>query len=1080
MGETDPVPTQQDSALPETFELLAAGFEDIHEIGRGGFGIVYRCRQPDLDRTVAVKILTAEPEGEDLERFLREQRAMGRLSGHPNVVAIHEVGTTASGRPYIVMDFHRRDSLHARIQKHGPLGWEAALRMAIKVAGALETAHRLGMLHRDVKPANILLTDYDEPQLTDFGIARVTGGFETGERRVAGSPAFTAPEVITGQPPSAAADVYGLGATLFCAITGHAAYERRSGESVVAQFLRIAREPLPDLHSGSIPDDLSEVIARAMNRDPASRIGTPAELGEQLRAVESRHGLVVDELPVPSASSIAGPPPIRARRDSIAEQPNTVPADLTSFVGRRADVAAVRQLLTNARLVTLTGIGGVGKTRLAFRVARDVRRAFPDGVGLVELASLKDPDLLPHTVIDALAIREQSARPSMTVLCDHLRERHSLIVIDNCEHLVEATAELVDQVLRAAPDVRIVATSRQALRIAGEHVYAVPPLPAPDPDEKIERGTATTFPSVALFADRSAAVVPGFAITPANEAAVIRLCHRLEGIPLAIELASVRLRVLTVDDLESRLDDRFQELREGSRNQPERHRTLQALIDWSNDLCTPAERTLWARASIFAGGFGIDALESVCTDGSLPPDAVLDTVAGLLDKSIFAREEQGRHVRFRMLETIRAYGHARLTASGDEPALRRRHRDWYLERVETAGVEWVGLLQQDWATSLQAEHANLRSALEYSVTQPGQARIALRMAAVPWFWIAMGHLAEGKLWLDRSLALDDEPSHERAWALSTGAYIAGCQGDVTEANVLLDEARDLAVRLDDRAAIAYVSHVLAVCQMMFGTDLAGATFLFAEALELYAETDVPSVYPDFLRIELATVLILAGEAENAAVLIDELIERFQAIGGRWQLSYALWERGLLRLLGGELDGAEADLRESIIIKRSFHDAMGLALALDVLAWTTAANGDAERAATLLGGMNKLWMAVGARLFGSQHLLAMRERYERMARTTIGNTEFDAAFERGSAHTIEETLAIALRESTRQEQEPHPAPALTRREREVAGLVAEGLSNKEIAARLVISLRTAEGHVENILTKLGFTSRTQIASWVLQQ
>ena len=763
-----------------------------------------------------------------------------------------------------------------------------------------------------------------------------------------------------------------------------------------------------------------------------------------------------------------------------AKSPSTVPADLTSFVGRRQDIAAVRQLFSTTRLVTLTGMGGVGKTRLALRVAREVRRAFPDGVSVVELASLKDPALLAHTVIDALAIREQSARAPMTVLCDFLRQRRMLLVLNSCEHVVNAAADLVDQVLRAAPDVAILATSRQALRIAGEHIYPVPPLPAPNPDDSVAPGTATQYPAIALFADRSAAVVPDFALTPDNETAVVRLCHRLEGIPLAIELAAVRLRVLTVDELANRLDDRFQLLREGNRNLPDRHQTLQALIDWSHDLCTPAEQTLWARASVFAGGFSIDALEAVCTDEALPKHTVLDTVAGLLDKSIFIREDHGTHIRFRMLETIRAYGQARLAESGDEPALGRRHRDWYLQLITTAGDEWAGPRQQEWASRLQLEHPNLRRALDYCLSEPGEARVGLRMASVPWFWLALGHLTEGKLWLDRALALDEQPSHQRAWALATAAYIAAFQGDEAEVTALSEEARNLAVQLDDPAALAYATHVLGLRHFL-STDLTGALSLFAEALEQYADTDVTAQYPDNLRVELATAHVLLGEADRAAEVFDELFERCEAAGERWQLSYALWGRAFLKLIHGKLDRAEADLCEAIKIKRFFHDTLGLALALDVLAWTTAAKGHAERAATLLGGTNTLWQTIGTQLFGSTHLIAQREQFETMARKRLGDAEFDAAFERGSALTEEETLALALREPAQPASDaPRSAPALTRREREVADLVAEGLSNKEIAARLVIALRTAEGHVENILTKLGFNTRTQIVSWVVQQ
>ncbi len=295
MGADDPLDTQRYPPSPAT-ELADVGFDAPEEIGRGGFGAVYRCTQADLDRTVAVKVLLVDLDEDDRARFFREQRAMGRLTGHPNIVNILQVGATDSGRPYIVMPYHPQDSLDARIRRDGPLPLDYVLRLGVKMAGAVESAHRLSILHRDVKPANILLTDYGEPELTDFGIAHVSGGFETSAGTVTGSPAYTAPEILGGDPPSPMTDVYGLGATLFSALTGHAAFERRSGEQIVAQFLRITTQSVPDLRVRGMADDVSAVIARAMSRAPDQRPATAADFGEELRQLQSDHGLPIDEM----------------------------------------------------------------------------------------------------------------------------------------------------------------------------------------------------------------------------------------------------------------------------------------------------------------------------------------------------------------------------------------------------------------------------------------------------------------------------------------------------------------------------------------------------------------------------------------------------------------------------------------------------------------------------------------------------------------------------------------------------------------------------------------------------------------
>ncbi len=439
MADIDPMVTQQDDRSHLVAELTAVGFEDLHEIGSGGFGVVFRGRQPELDRTVAIKLLTARPDPDNAERFLREQRAMGRLSGHPNIVTIYGVGTTDSGRPYIVMKYHRRNSLEVRIRTQGPLRWEDALEVGVKVAGALETAHRMGMLHRDVKPANILLTDYGEPQLTDFGIARVAGAFETTAGEVAGSPAFTAPEVLGGQAPTRSADVYGLGATLFCAITGHAVYERQRGESLVAQFLRITRGPVPDLYEEArLPDDLAEVIERAMNRDPASRIGTAAEFGEQLRAVAQFHGLSVGHIPMPEATDPADPAdsavptntttgdPGHRRRIGSARLSLPIPST------RLRPPTTSRPLVVRERLLQMLWSGGrrmltaiiappgFGKTTLAAQWARELAGT---GIHVAWLSVDTDDNelvwFLSHLVQSIRQVRPALARELDAALDEH-------------------------------------------------------------------------------------------------------------------------------------------------------------------------------------------------------------------------------------------------------------------------------------------------------------------------------------------------------------------------------------------------------------------------------------------------------------------------------------------------------------------------------------------------------------------------------------------------------------------------------------------------------------------------------------
>ncbi|NUS93207.1 MAG: protein kinase, partial [Nocardia sp.] len=484
MSGDDPVRTRRESSMTVATELDAVGFEEAAEVGRGGFGVVYRCVQEPLDRTVAVKLLTAESDEDNRARFAREQRAMGRLTGHPNIVTVLEEGITARGRPYLVTPFYPLGSLDTWIRDHGPLTAENVLQIGVKIAGALESAHRLGVVHRDVKPGNILLTDYGEPALTDFGIAHIAGGFRTAAGTVTGSPAFTAPEVLEGEPPTPSADVYGLGATMFCALTGHAAFERRSGEKMVTQFLRITTQPLPDLRDSGVAADVSDLVESAMYRDSRAR-PSAAALGEAIRELQVRHGYPVDDMALQDRPALEQPtdrPGIPAQRKPIGPgQTGNLPLELTSMVNRRSEVAEVKNLLANARMVTLTGTGGVGKTRLAMRVASQVGRDYADGVWLVDLTDVSDPAILVDVVAAAVGVRDEAGRPLLDVLVEQLCPRETLLVLDNCEQLVDAVAELDEALLQGCAGLRILATSREPLNIAGEAVLRVAPLKVPDP-----------------------------------------------------------------------------------------------------------------------------------------------------------------------------------------------------------------------------------------------------------------------------------------------------------------------------------------------------------------------------------------------------------------------------------------------------------------------------------------------------------------------------------------------------------------------------------------------------------------------
>ncbi|MET7475165.1 LuxR C-terminal-related transcriptional regulator [Streptomyces sp. NPDC005648] len=799
---------------------------------------------------------------------------------------------------------------------------------------------------------------------------------------------------------------------------------------------------------------------------------------------------------------------------SAPRRDRRLPVETTSFVDRRGEQAEGRELLARARLVTLTGPGGVGKTRLAARIAARVERGFPDGVRLVQLAGLHDPALVPVAAADALGLYDHSSRPPLAALVEQVRDRRLLLVLDNCEHLLQACADLAAALLRGTTGIRVLATSRHRLGLTEEHLMDVRPLPVPDPDGDLsvcprspDGGQTLTdaedYPALALFADRAAAVVPGFRLTDANRASVARLCRRLDGLPLAIELAAVRMRVLGVDELLERLDDRYRLLTAGSTAALPRHQTLRAAVDWSHELCTEQEQLVWARASVLAGGFDTATAEAVCADDEpsemgVPPAGgwgrvrsheVLEAVAGLVDKSVFGREQGPDGVRFRLLDTLRHYGLDRLRRlPGEEAAARRRQRDWMQRRATECERAWFGPGQPEIVARLRADQDNLRAALDHGLTTPGEALAALRLAGTLWFhWHACGAPREGRYWLERALTACPEPTRERARALWIAGLLAGSQEDLTSGRLRAEEARDLARSLGDEAEAAHAEYVIGVLRL-FDNDVLGALEHFRATV---ARGPVPGQHLSLHgldRVELACALSFLGRPEEAVAVCAETRRLCEEHGEEWVLSYVLRMLALAHSVRGDWDGAESHARDALRRKLAVRDVIGIGLTLDLLAQTAARRGAHERAAVLLGGADRVWADVDRDRWGSEELGATRRDSETRARRAVGAAAFERAYARGGALGLDGTVGYAVddtpdtgrRPAGRRESPRTPGIHLTRRESEVAQLVAQGLANQQIADRLVIARRTAEGHVERILGKLGFSNRSQIAAWVAAQ
>jgi predicted ATPase/DNA-binding CsgD family transcriptional regulator len=762
---------------------------------------------------------------------------------------------------------------------------------------------------------------------------------------------------------------------------------------------------------------------------------------------------------------------------------------VSSFVGRRAEVAEVRRRLGESRLVTLTGAGGVGKTRLAVEVAGASRRAFDGGVTLVDLSAVRDGGQVPQAVADALDLVDPSTRPPLDKVADHLAGRRALLVLDNCEHVHQASAAFAVELLGRVRDVRVLATSRRSLGVDGEHLFPVPPLSLPDPDllpELPDPESLVRYDAVRLLVDRARALLPDFALTAGNRLAAARLCAALDGIPLAIELAAARLRVLSLEHLAERLggpaDERFTLLTTGSALARSRQQTLRGLVDWSHGLCTDGERSLWARLSVFVGGFDLDAATAVCGGDGQAPAEILDLLDRLVAQSIVIADPGVWRTRFRLLETIREYGWQRLAEAGGTGRLRARHRDHYLRLARATHDRWCGPDQAAQLALLREEQGNLRAALEFSAGDPGDpgdpegATATLDLVvALRNHWTVGGFLAEGRYWLDRALDVPDDPPGRRLPALGVAAVVALQQGDTGAARRRLAECDRLAASIGSPTTAAR-SHILRGTAALATGDLHGAVRLFDRAIAGCRAIGLTEEHL-LAAFQLTMALAHAGELSRAAAVGREALDLSRSLDERLSRSYLLWALAFTQWRDGDPGGAARRTRDALTLQREFHNPTGVALMVELLAWVTP---DPGRAARLLGAAAAVWdgLGTGVAAFGP-HLARHHDQCEQRVRQALGPAAA-RALEHGRRATIAETISLALDTGERSgqagAQQQQERDRLTRREREVARLVAQGMTNRAIAARLTISPRTVEGHVEQILAKLGFDSRTQVAAW----
>jgi predicted ATPase/DNA-binding NarL/FixJ family response regulator len=810
-----------------------------------------------------------------------------------------------------------------------------------------------------------------------------------------------------------------------------------------------------------------------------------------------------------------------------------LPAEPNSFVGRERDLAELARLLGDVRALTLCGPGGIGKTRLALRLGCEVVPGFPDGAWLVELADTEDPSLVTRRVATALGLREEPDRPLAETLTEALRPRLLLLILDTCEHVVGACATLVHHLLASCPGVRVIATSREPLRVRGETVWRVPPLALPAPAAELGAGELARHEAIRLFADRAAAVRPGFALDAGNSAAVLRLCRTLDGMPLAIELAAARVGALSVEQIAARLGDRFQLLASGDRTAPPRQQTLRAAVDWSYELLTEPEQVLLRRLAVFSG-WNLEIAEQVCAGDPIRPDQVLDLLAALIDKSLVTYEaEVDGHARYRLLDTIREYAAGRLDASGEGPAMRLRHRDYLLRMTEAIVNQAFVRGDPPWPARVAmynrvaVDRANLRAALATSL-EHHDAETGLRLCcALRSPWIAYGDVTEGITWFDRFLRLDAEVAPgTRARALIMRAELAFEQQDYATAGERAQAGLDLC-RAARTGGAAAALRVLALVSLRAGhledamasidaaieaaradADdweeglglaaraaiiarqgmLGEAQRAFTAALEVLRDNNGWGVAQTLYG--LGSLARARGDHEAALAHFRNALALYREIDARPEIARCLAGIGWVALAQADLALARSSLTESIELSLATGQRLAVARGLEAFAVLAVARGDPARAVELAGAALALRRAVGS---SASARIAPDDPLE-AARRQLGAAAVETLLAAGAAMSATEAVRLAtgwgssepagndarLAVPHQAAGPPGSAGPLTAREREIAALIARGLSNRAIADQLVISPATAARHVANIFTKLGFSSRAQVAAWAVQR
>ena len=1011
-------------------------------IGAGGMGEVFLAEDTRLSRKVALKILPRKfTVNEDrLYRFQQEARAISALN-HPNIITIYEIGESDDIN-YLAVEYIEGKTLREIINEHS-LNLSGVTNIAIQVAEALSAAHQSGIVHRDIKPENIMIRLDGYVKVLDFGLAKLTQNrnsesetsaqnlFETNPGLLMGTMKYISPEQARGREIDTRSDIFSFGIVLYEMITGRAPFDGESMADVWAAILNYepasVRGRMPE-----VPLQAEEIIAKTLRKDREERYQTAEDLLNDLKSLRKHLEFDVTlEQSSPPNKQFSSTDSLTEIFDStlISSQiiaPNNLTEDFAPIVGREKEIVEIKDILSSndARLLTLTGIGGTGKTTLAKAAARKLLTQFADGVFFIELGTITNPELVAATIAQPLGVKEAGGKPIPEALKDYLREKQILLVIDNFEQVLPAAPQIAEMLV-AASRLKVLVTSRALLHLSAEQEYVVPPLAVPENAARISLGELSKYEAIKLFVERARVVKPNFFLTEENARSVADICSRLDGLPLAIELAAARVKILTPQAILPRLEKRLKLLTGGARDLPARQQTMRGAVEWSYDLLDEDEKILFCQLSVFAGGFTLEAAETVVEKETrrkgeeeivsdtqsvsssphlLVSFSVLDGITSLIDHSLLVQKEQADgDSRFRMLELVREYAFETLEAGNREEAMRRSHAEYYLSLGEEAEQHLKGADSVKWLNRLEDEHDNLRAALRWSLDNDPEtgARLA---AAIRLFWFLHSHLTEGNGWLKAALerGSDVSTADVRFKLLNVLGTLTRFQGDYETARKVYEEGLALGREANDLRQIAESSSGLGLVVYQQG-DSAAARKYIEEGLAISRKLNDKFGIAAYLN-SLGDIARTEGDDAAARPLFEEALAVSRQLGNKQFVSAILTNLGAVTFAEGDLTAACANFTEALESARELENRVAISYSLDGFAALAAERGNAEIAAKLAGAAEQLRESIGFEIEPADS--RFRDAYLSKLRVP-DEAAFTKSIAQGRKLKMEEVLALAF-------------------------------------------------------------------------